>query len=197
MSDLLLLSGGIDSIAIAAWRRPECCLTVDYGQLPSAAEIDSAAEVCRRLGLVHDVIRVPIGQLGSGVLAGRPASEFSSHEEFWPFRNQFLLTVAAMYAARHSLQRVLIGTVRNDTRHSDGSASFVSQIAQLVAQQEGHIAILAPAIELTTVELVKLAKVDQSILGWAHSCHTSVVACGHCPGCNKHFETMRDLGWNS
>lgn len=196
MSDLLLLSGGIDSIAIAAWCRPEVCLTVDYGQLPAAAEIDSAAEVCRRLGLVHDVIRVPISQLGSGVLAGRPMAEVSPYEEFWPFRNQFLLTLAAMYAVSRSLRRVLIGTVRNDNRHSDGSLAFVAQIAQLVAQQEGHITLVVPAIELTTVELVKTSNIDQSVLGWAHSCHTSVVACGHCPGCNKHFETMRDLGWN-
>lgn len=196
MSDLLLLSGGIDSIAIAAWCRPAYCLTIDYGQMPAPAEIDSATEVCRRLGLRHDVVRVPISQLGSGVLAGQPASELSPHEEFWPFRNQFLLTIGAMYAASHSLQRVLIGTVRNDSRHSDGSIAFVAQIAQLVAQQEGHITILAPAIELTTVELVKISNVDQSILGWAHSCHTSIVACGHCPGCNKHSETKRDLGWN-
>ncbi|HEX4023067.1 MAG TPA: 7-cyano-7-deazaguanine synthase [Acidobacteriaceae bacterium] len=196
MSDLLLLSGGIDSTAIAAWCRPACCLTIDYGQRPASAEIDSAAEVSRRLGLVHDVIQVPISQLGSGVLAGQPTSDFSPHEEFWPFRNQFLLTVGAMYAASRSLQRVLIGTVRNDNRHSDGSTAFLAQIAHLVAQQEGHITILAPAIDLTTVELVKISNIDQSILGWAHSCHTSVFACGHCPGCNKHSETMRDLGWN-
>ena len=196
MSDLLLLSGGIDSVAIAAWRRPACCVTIDYGQRPAPAEIASATEVCRRLGLPHHVVRVEVGQLGSGLLAGQPTSALSPHEEFWPFRNQFLLTVGAMYAASHSLQQVLIGTVRNDNRHSDGSSSFVSQIAQLVAQQEGHIAILAPAIEFTAAELVRISKVDKSILGWAHSCHTSVVACGHCPGCYKHSETMRDLGWD-
>jgi 7-cyano-7-deazaguanine synthase len=197
MSDLLLLSGGIDSISIAAWLRPACCLTIDYGQRPASAEIESAREVCRRLQLAHDVIRVPIRELGSGVLAEKPASAFSCYEEFWPFRNQFLLTVAAMYAAPRLLERVLIGTVRNDSRHSDGSIVFLTQISQLVVQQEGHITIMAPAIELTTVELVKISKVDRSVLGWAHSCHTSVVACGHCPGCNKHSETMRDLGWNA
>ena len=85
MSDLLLLSGGIDSIAIAAWCRPASCLTIDYGQRPAPAEIDSAAEVCRRLGLVHDVIRVPVGRLGSGILAGQPASEFSLMKSFGRF----------------------------------------------------------------------------------------------------------------
>ncbi|QMV19720.1 7-cyano-7-deazaguanine synthase [Granulicella sp. 5B5] len=195
MSELLLLSGGIDSIAIAAWLRPAQCLTIDYGQRPAAAEVDAASEVCRRLGLFHDVIRVPINELGSGALAGKPVSEFSSHEEFWPFRNQFLLTLGAMYAMPRSLNAVLIGTVQNDSRHADGSPVFLNQIADLVAQQEGGIAIVAPAIHLDTVELVKVSNVDPSLLGWAHSCHTSHVACGRCPGCNKHSEVMRVLGW--
>ena len=195
MSELLLLSGGIDSIAIAAWLRPTCCLTVDYGQRPATAEIESAKEVCRRLELPHEVIQVPINELGSGALAGRPVSEFSSHEEFWPFRNQFLLTLAAMYAMPRSLRTVLIGTVRNDNRHADGSIAFLKQIADLVALQEGGIAIIAPAIHLDTVELVKVSNVDPSVLGWAHSCHTSHTGCGHCPGCNKHSETMKVLGW--
>jgi 7-cyano-7-deazaguanine synthase len=195
MSELLLLSGGIDSVAIAAWRRPACCLTIDYGQRPAGAEIESAQEVCRRLGLLHEVIRVPINELGSGALAGRPPSEFSPHEEFWPFRNQFLLTLGAMYAMLHSLNSVLIGTVRNDGRHADGSPAFLNRIADLVAQQEGRISITAPAIDLSTVELVNISNVEPSVLGWAHSCHTSQVACGHCPGCNKHAETMAALGW--
>ena len=196
MSELLLLSGGIDSIALAAWRRPTCCLTVDYGQRPATAEIESATEVCRRLRLDHNVIRVPIQELGSGVLAGRAASGFSPHEEFWPFRNQFLITVGAMYAVQHSLKSVLIGTVRSDTRHVDGSSAFVDQIARLVAQQEGQIAVLAPAIQMSSIDLVKFSQVEPSVLGWAHSCHTSHVACGKCPGCNKHSETMMALGWN-
>lgn len=195
MSELLLLSGGIDSIAIAAWRRPARCLTIDYGQQPASAEIESAAEVCRQLGLVHDVVQVPINGLGSGALAGRPGSEFSPHVEFWPFRNQFLLTLGAMCAMRYSLQRVLIGTVLSDQRHADGSVDFLSQIAALTLLQEGKIEISAPAIRLTSPELVKISEVDSSILGWAHSCHTSNLACGTCPGCTKHSETMRAIGW--
>jgi len=47
MSDLLLLSGGIDSVAIAAWKRPEICLTIDYGQRSARAEIRSSMQVCK------------------------------------------------------------------------------------------------------------------------------------------------------
>jgi len=196
MSEVLLLSGGIDSIALAAWRRPARCLTIDYGQRPAIAEIEAASEVCRQLDLVHDVIEVPINRLGSGVLAGQSGSEFSPNEEFWPFRNQFLLTLGAMYAMRYSLNSVLIGTVSSDQRHVDGSIKFLSQIAALTTLQEGKIDISAPAIHLTSLELVKISNTDSAILGWAHSCHASNLACGTCPGCTKHSETMRAIGWD-
>lgn len=35
----LLLSGGLDSTAIAAWQRPDVCVTVDYGQRPARGEL--------------------------------------------------------------------------------------------------------------------------------------------------------------
>ncbi len=193
MSELLLLSGGIDSAAIAAWRRPACCLTIDYGQRPATAELEAAKEICRALGLTHEVERVPINSFGAGMLAGKPMSASSPHEEFWPFRNQFLITLGAMYAMSHSLYSVLIGTVRNDGRHTDGSARFLKQISELTACQEGQISILAPAIELSSVDLVRVSGITQSVLGWTHSCHNSDVACGNCPGCRKHAETMDAL----
>ncbi len=196
MSELHLLSGGIDSIAIAAWRRPELCLTVDYGQRPAIAEIRAATEVCRQLGLLHEVIRIPIGDLGSGVLAGREASAFSKHAEFWPFRNQFLLTIGAMYALRSSIRTVLIGTVSTDCRHADGSENFVKQIAALTSMQEGHVNVLAPALHLTPQALLAESRIESSVLGWAHSCHSENLACGICPGCAKHSETLRTMGWD-
>lgn len=193
MPELLLLSGGIDSAAIAAWRRPACCLTIDYGQRPATAEVDAAKEICRALRLTHEVGQVPIQEFGTGMLAGKPMSAFSPHEEFWPFRNQFLITLAAMYALSRSLTTVLIGTVRNDGRHADGSVRFVRQISELVAYQEGQVSVVAPAIELTSVDLVRVSGITSSVLGWTHSCHNSEVACGNCPGCRKHAETMEAL----
>ena len=93
----------------------------------------------------------------------------------------------------HSLYSVLIGTVRNDGRHTDGSVRFLKRISELTACQEGQISILAPAIELNSVDLVRVSGITQSVLGWTHSCHNSDVACGNCPGCRKHAETMEAL----
>jgi 7-cyano-7-deazaguanine synthase len=61
--------------------------------------------------------------------------------------------------------------------------------------QEGEIALDAPAISETTVELCRRTAVPHSVLGWAHSCHTGPFACGRCRGCNKHRQGMRELGY--
>jgi 7-cyano-7-deazaguanine synthase len=154
MSEVLLLSGGIDSIAIASWRRPSQCLTLDYGQRPANGEIAAASEVCKALGLRHTILRVPIAELGCGSLAGKAPSEVSANPEFWPFRNQFLVTMAAMFAIKHGLNSVVIGTVSTDNRHADGRASFVRSLRALLAVQEGKIRLEAPALELSSAELI-------------------------------------------
>lgn len=38
----LLLSGGMDSISVAFWKRPEIAISIDYGQRAAEAEITAA-----------------------------------------------------------------------------------------------------------------------------------------------------------
>ena len=40
----IALSGGMDSICLAWWKRPESAITIDYGQLAASAEIAAAAQ---------------------------------------------------------------------------------------------------------------------------------------------------------
>ena len=53
----------------------------------------------------------------------------------------------------------------------------------------------APAIEYSTVELVRMAEVPASVLAWAHSCHKANLPCGQCRGCNKFNDCMYELGF--
>lgn len=54
----------------------------------------------------------------------------------------------------------------------------------------------APAIELSTAELVRKSGIPPSFLAWAHSCHKSHVACGNCRGCNKYMEVFQEVGYD-
>lgn len=194
MSRLLLMSGGIDSICLAYWLRPALCITVDYGQRAAKAEMAASANVCSALGLQQKSIKADISALGSGNMVGEIDSPHSPHTEFWPFRNQFLLTLAAMVAIQQRHAAVLIGSVSSDKRHADGRPAFRSAFNALLEQQEGSISMEAPAGDMTTGELITTSGVPMNVLGWAHSCHTGNLACGRCPGCNKHSQAMQSLG---
>ncbi|APR34939.1 7-cyano-7-deazaguanine synthase [Paraburkholderia sp. SOS3] len=194
MSSLLLLSGGIDSICLAYWYRPDICLTVAYGQVAAAAEIQASAQVCFELSLRHEIVHAEIPRLGSGTMAGEASSPHSAHEEFWPFRNQYLITLAAMLAINQKCDRVIIGTVATDVRHADGSSAFVQTMSKVLSIQEGQILLEAPAIGLSSVELIVASRIPYSLLAWAHSCHAGSFACGQCPGCVKHSLVMNELG---
>jgi len=189
----LLLSGGMDSLSIAWWQRPAFAITIDYGQLPAAAEIEAASAICQELKIEHSIVRVDCRSLGSGDMAGEEASMHAPASDWWPYRNQLLITLAGMRALAKGADKLLLGTVASDASHRDGSLEFVQSMNQLMGMQEGALNVEAPAIHLSTSELVRTAQVPMSLLAWAHSCHRSDVPCGACRGCYKYFDTFREL----
>ena len=48
------------------------------------------------LNLEHRVIRCDLSDLGSGDLVGKAANVAAPASEWWPYRNQMLVTLAAM-----------------------------------------------------------------------------------------------------
>jgi 7-cyano-7-deazaguanine synthase len=195
MTTALLLSGGMDSIAIAWWKRPEVAITVNYGQAAADAEKLASAQVCRELGIRHELVDVDCRSLGSGDMASRPPDVVASTSDWWPYRNQMLITLTAMRAIALDVKTLLVGTVRSDRdSHLDGAPEFIERIDRLLGFQEGGLRVLAPAIDLTTSELVRTSSVPASLLAWSHSCHKANIACGDCRGCNKYLSTYRELG---
>lgn len=182
----LLFSGGIDSTAVAVWRRPDLLATVDYGQTPAKGELRAATAIAERLALPHEVIRIDCRQLGLGHLAGREGSALGAAPEWWPYRNQLLVTVCAMRLVSEGLREVLIGTVAGDEVHHDGRPAFVDALDTLLQLQEGGVRLRAPAIGLRSEELLDLAQGVADLLPWTFSCHVSDQACGQCRGCAKH-----------
>jgi 7-cyano-7-deazaguanine synthase len=195
MTSAILLSGGMDSAALACWKRPDMALTINYGQLPASGEIRAAERIASELGIVHEVITVDCRQLGAGQLAGLPQSNIAPVPEWWPFRNQLLVTLAAMRAVSLGIRDLLCGAVVSDGVHVDGRREFFESIDALTTMQEGSIRVIAPAINMTSVELVRISDIDIAVLAWAHSCHTAPYACGSCRGCYKHQSVMAELGY--
>jgi 7-cyano-7-deazaguanine synthase len=194
-TEAVLLSGGIDSAAIAFWRRPSLGIFIDYGQRSAFAEHKAATAVAQTLEMPFVTIRADLSALGQGNMAGKPPAETAISPEWWPFRNQMLVTLAAMKMVGSGHSTLAIGTVAGDELHKDGSLEFIETLDRLLSLQEGGLRLIAPARLLTTVELVRLAKAPQDYLAWTHSCHISDIPCGSCRGCKKHNGTMRELGF--
>jgi 7-cyano-7-deazaguanine synthase len=195
MKRAILLSGGIDSLALCYWQRPDVALTINYGQLPAAAEIEASAMVCQELHIPHEVVTVDCRHLGSGDLAGTESTGISPSREWWPYRNQLLVTIAAMKGIQLGVGELLVGSVKSDSFHADGTADFYQRIDELMNLQEGEMKVSVPAISMMSVELVRASGIPIELLSWAHSCHVSDVACGSCRGCFKHQTVMHELGY--
>ena len=190
----ILLSGGMDSIALSYWLRPEIAITLDYGQKAAEAEIKVASHIAEILGMKHHIIRVDCSSLGSGDLVGSPPISDAPVTEWWPYRNQMLVTLALMKAIQLDVRELMVGSVKTDAQHTDGTKEFYRKLSDVVAMQEGHIKVTAPAIDMTTMELVKKSGVPENILLFAHSCHTSNQPCGKCHGCMKYMYVKNQLG---
>jgi 7-cyano-7-deazaguanine synthase len=188
---VLLFSGGIDSTALAWAYRPDRLLFIDYGQIPAAGEERACRAVADTLKLPLDVHRLDLMKFGHGIMAGSTAPP-DVPPEFWPYRNQILITLAAMLYAHDGLSEIWVGTVASDKAHPDGRASFLRGIDKVVSVQSG-VRVIAPALKLSTLKLVRNTKAPLSLLGWTFSCHTGEWACGTCRGCLKHDNVMRRI----
>ena len=190
----LLLSGGLDSGALAALIDPDLAVVVDYGQVCSVAEWRAARAIAEALNIPLTTIRADCSEVGSGELSGREESSHAPSPEWWPYRNQLLASLAAPIVLADGLDEIVFGTVHTDGFHADGTPEFIRQLDALMRMQEGGIGVSAPAINWSSAELIRRAGVGMELLGFAHSCHCGNLACGQCRGCQKHADVLDQIG---
>ena len=195
MSRVLLLSGGIDSTAIAHWLKPERLLFIDYGQRCAAAERRAAERVANQVERPAAYLSIDCSQVGEDLLSEGVVAQKPRGEVWWPYRNQLLATFASGWALGNGCTEVIIGTVAGDGDvHRDGSTWFVSAIDALISAQEGGVRISAPAIDLSTETLLEVSGITRGVLAGSYSCHRSSYPCGQCGGCAKRDQILSSLG---
>lgn len=193
---LLLLSGGLDSAALAALLRPALCLAVDYGQRPAVAELLAAEAISRVLGLAFEAIHIDLTAIGAGLLKSEDDGlALAPSPEWWPYRNQQLVTAAAAIALRRGLRTVVVGSVLGDReRHLDAAPEFYERLDSLLRMQEGGVRVSAPVIGESSTELLQRSPLSDDVLVWTFSCQRSNHPCGDCPGCWKRATVLQQAG---
>ncbi|MBN9292387.1 MAG: 7-cyano-7-deazaguanine synthase [Flavobacteriia bacterium] len=189
----VLLSGGIDSICLTYGIKPQIAYTIDYGQTVAEREIYVSEFICKELGIQHKCIKVDCRNLGTGTLANSKEHKLSPSVEWWPYRNQLLITLACMQGIKDEVQEIYLASVKSDCFHKDGTQEFYNFINTLVEYQEGKIKIFCPTLEFYSHELASIYDVPIELLTIAHSCHISNIACGRCSGCTKQLKVRHEL----
>jgi len=189
----ILLSGGMDSSALAYLQRPKVGVFINYGQRAAEAEHRAATVIASELSMPLEVIQTALSGLGTGIMAGAAQISVGTSPEWWPYRNQLLITLCAMRVVALGLKTILIGTVATDRLHGDNSIEFMKAMNSLLLTQEGSLSLATPARGLTTVELVRKAEMPMSAVAWTHSCHISIYPCGRCRGCAKRQQALDEL----
>lgn len=195
MPSVVLLSGGMDSAAVAVWSRPDHALFLDYGQEAAAAERRASLGVAADLGLPWSELSIDCRSIGESTLARLPESTTVPRRDWWPFRNQLIVTLASAWAVVRSIDEILLGTVATDgDQNRDGTAWFIATLDALTSGQEGGIHVRTPAIGWTTEELISASGIGRPTLARTYSCHTGSLPCGECSGCRKREEIVAWLG---
>ena len=191
MKKALLLSGGLDSTALAFWIRPSLAITIDYGQIAAPAEITAAQSITKELAINHDVLHIDCSILGTGDMSLHKQSYgVSVQSDWWPFRNQLIISIAAARCLAFGIEELYIGSVKTDSKFKDGTYAFYELMEKLLYLQEGNLKLCAPALNMTTNELLTISEIPMALAAWSHSCHCHHIACGQCKGCIKRYQVM-------
>jgi 7-cyano-7-deazaguanine synthase len=204
---VVLLSGGLDSATAAAWGQREGfvihALTVDYGQR-HRAELDAARAVARELGVAeHVVVKVDLAAFGGSALVDADIAVPKGRTDeaidpgipvtYVPARNTVLLALALGFAEVREAAAIVLGVNAIDySGYPDCRPEFLAAFTHLAtvatkAGVEGRAPrILAPLVERSKAEIIRLGATLGIDYGLTTSCYDPAAdgrPCGGCDAC--------------
>jgi 7-cyano-7-deazaguanine synthase len=169
---MVLLSGGIDSMACAdfyrSMDRSVCGMFVDYGQAAATHEATASRAVARHLA-------IPLLSVTTQGPSPKGAGEI-------PARNAFLASLAAM--ERPSTVRAIAMGLHAGTSYPDCSAQFVEAATALLRLQSSPVGILAPFVDWHKQEVIAYVLKRGLPVNLTYSCEAGTLpTCGTCMSC--------------
>jgi 7-cyano-7-deazaguanine synthase len=209
MSDLVLLSGGLDSSTLLADRvrvgGAQLALSVSYGQRHSR-ELDAARAIADYYDVPHLVLDLGgWGALLRGSALIDPAvdvphghyADESMKATIVPNRNATLLMAAAGIAISQRCDRVLTAVHAGDHPiYPDCRPDFIDLAAQTVRlATDGAVSIAAPYVHATKTDIARLAGQIGVPIHLTWSCYEGGAEhCGQCGTCVERIEALSDAG---
>ncbi|HVW21939.1 MAG TPA: 7-cyano-7-deazaguanine synthase QueC [Opitutaceae bacterium] len=209
MKVVVLCSGGMDSVTALYWARREhdvaAAVAFDYGAKHNARELPFSAEHAARLGVRHEVVRLPFVErlFASSLLAGGGAvpdghyQDETMRQTVVPFRNAILLSVAAGFAESAGAGGVVIAAHGGDHAiYPDCREDFMRAMDE--AMRLGTYAgvrLLRPFIALDKGRIAAEGARLGVDFGRTWSCYKGgPVHCGTCGTCVERREAFQRAG---
>ena len=170
---IVLLSGGLDSTAIAAYAMDKYdevfFLHTTYGQNTAAKELDCFNKICDKYNtsssrrLVVDISH--LGKIGGSSLTddSMDVTEYKGDSDeipssYVPFRNAHILSTAVSWAEVVEAQTIYIGANEEDSPgYPDCRPAYYTAFNELISKgtRDGNIKVETPIIHMTKKEIIE------------------------------------------
>jgi len=197
---LILLSGGLDSLVCLGVSKDEynveLAITFDYGQKSVNKEIQASKEICQYYHINHRVIKLDwLKDITQNALVendtlpiGIDNPEQSVKAVWVPNRNGLFLNIAASFADSDNYTHIIIGANKEEAAtFPDNTKEFIYCVnSEFEYSTFVKPKVVAPLINCTKNDIVRMA-LDRDIpLGMVQSCYDSTINhCGKCESCTR------------
>lgn len=199
---VILLSGGLDSLVALGVKQNEykidLALTFDYGQKAARQEIEASRKLTEYYNVKHEVIKLDwlknickTALVSENEIPKENLGTLESAASVWvPNRNGLFLNIAAAFADSFGYDYILFGANKDEgATFPDNTETFrqhISEVFETSTLQKPKV--LAPLINYTKDDIVKIAMENSMPLEYVFSCYSSGnVHCGECESC-KHLK---------
>jgi len=193
MTELVLLSGGIDSVTLLHLKHSEGvqlhALFIDYGQRAGSEELRAASMHSKALDVpLKKLDMVAVGE------AFRDGQTQRLHVPL-PHRNLVALALGMSYAAQIGATCLHLALNRDDAGAYPSASPLFMQGFDQMARSLGDIEVRTPLAELDKVQVVELAIKLGINLEDTYSCLLGYAKpCGHCPQCLQRKKALQAAG---
>jgi 7-cyano-7-deazaguanine synthase len=200
---IILLSGGLDSVVSLAIHKEDVKLAIlfDYGQKALNEEIKASKEIAKFYNIEHKIITLDwlkeistsslntneeIPELTKDSLNDKTITESSAKSVWVPNRNALFINIAACFCDANNYNSIIIGANKEEGEtFKDNSSQFIEAINEsLKNSTNNNVKVLAPLINYTKEEIVKIAIEKEIPFNLLYSCYSNKEKhCGKCESC--------------
>jgi len=201
---VIALSGGADSATMLYLAIATChevhAISVNYGQRHKK-ELECAKALCQELNIKHTIIDFDLTQFGGSPLVdfsmGVPAqADMKQATTVVPYRNSFIILLAAAYAKANNLNTIYIGATYEDLANYEDCRPVFFDAFENAARLGGTIHDLkidTPFIDMTKERIIQLGHHRLSVpyeKTW--TCYEGGdEPCMQCDACRERMEAFR------